>query len=63
MHGLPARIEVTRHVRRKYACPTCEEGMKTAPAPPAKLFCLKAMPAPRCSPLYRDRQIPGRALP
>ena len=34
LHGLPARIEVTRHVRRKYACPTCEEGMKTAPAPP-----------------------------
>ena len=63
LHGLPARIEVTRHVRRKYACPTCEEGMKTAPAPPAKMFCLKAMPAPRCSPLYRDRQIPGRALP
>ncbi|BBI76221.2 hypothetical protein HAALTHF_53900n [Vreelandella aquamarina] len=31
LHGLPARIEVTRHVRRKYACPTCEEGMKTAP--------------------------------
>ena len=52
LHGLPARIEVPRHVRRKYA-----------PAPPAKLFCLKAMPAPRCSPLYRDRQIPGRALP
>ncbi|BBI54504.1 hypothetical protein HORIV_69250 [Vreelandella olivaria] len=33
LHVVPARVEVIRHVRRKYACPTCEEGVKTAPAP------------------------------
>ncbi|MDQ7735800.1 IS66 family transposase zinc-finger binding domain-containing protein, partial [Halomonas sp. SpR1] len=37
LHVVPARIEVIRHVRRKYACPTCEEGVNTAPAP-AKLL-------------------------
>ena len=30
-------IEVIRHVRRKYACPTCEEGIGAAPVP-AKLL-------------------------
>ena len=30
---VPARIEVIRHVRRQYACPLCEEGVKIAPAP------------------------------
>ncbi|AVI62913.1 IS66 family transposase [Halomonas sp. GFAJ-1] len=37
LHVVPARIEVIRHVRRKYACPLCEEGVNTAPAP-AKLL-------------------------
>ncbi|MFU1519960.1 IS66 family transposase [Vreelandella alkaliphila] len=37
LHVVPARIEVIRHVRRKYACPTCEEGISTAPVP-AKLL-------------------------
>jgi len=37
LHVVPARVEVIRHVRRKYACPTCEENVKTAPAP-AKLL-------------------------
>ncbi|GAA0709449.1 hypothetical protein GCM10009022_41280 [Vreelandella titanicae] len=37
LHVVPARIEVIRHVRREYACPTCEEGAKVAPAP-AKLL-------------------------
>jgi len=37
LHVVPARIEVIRHVRRKYACPTCEEGVQIAPAP-AKLL-------------------------
>ncbi len=37
LHVVPARIEVIRHVRHKYACPTCEEGVNTAPAP-AKLL-------------------------
>ena len=37
LHVVPARIEVIRHVRHQYACPTCEEGVKIAPAP-AKLL-------------------------
>lgn len=37
LHVVPARVEVIRHVRRKYACPSCEENVKTAPAP-AKLL-------------------------
>ncbi|MGJ7462089.1 IS66 family transposase [Halomonas sp. MA07-2] len=37
LHVVPARVEVIRHVRRKYACPACEEGVQIAPAP-AKLL-------------------------
>ena len=37
LHVVPARIEVIRHVRLKYACPACEEGVPIAPAP-AKLL-------------------------
>ncbi|QNU60813.1 IS66 family transposase [Vreelandella titanicae] len=37
LHVVPARVEVIRHVRRKYACRTCEEGVKIAAAP-AKLL-------------------------
>ncbi|MBB3189194.1 transposase [Halomonas cerina] len=37
LHVVPARVEVIRHVRRKYACPACEEGVQVAPAP-AKLL-------------------------
>jgi transposase len=37
LHVVPARIEVIRHVRLKYACPACEEGVQIAPAP-AKLL-------------------------
>ena len=37
LHVVPARVEVIRHVRRKYACPACEEGVQIAP-PPAKLL-------------------------
>ena len=31
---IPARVEVLRHVRPKYACPTCKEGVSIAPMPP-----------------------------
>ncbi len=31
---IPAKIQVLVHVRKKYACKTCEEGVKTAPLPP-----------------------------
>ena len=37
LHVVPARLEVIRHVRRKYACRTCEDGVEIAPAP-AKLL-------------------------
>jgi len=30
---IPARIQVLRHIRPKYACPVCSEGVKTAPLP------------------------------
>jgi transposase len=31
---IPARVEVVRNVRPKYACPTCKEGVRVAPMPP-----------------------------
>jgi transposase len=37
LYVVPARVEVIRHVRRKYACPTCEAGVKIAPVPPKLL--------------------------
>ncbi|MGM0786033.1 MAG: IS66 family transposase [Pseudomonadota bacterium] len=37
LHVVPARVEVIRHVRRKYGCPACEEGIHIAPVP-AKLL-------------------------
>jgi len=32
-HYEPPRITVERHIRPKYSCPTCHEGVKIAPAP------------------------------
>jgi transposase len=37
LHVVPARVEVIRHVRYKYACPGCDEGVQIAPMP-AKLL-------------------------
>jgi transposase len=31
---IPAKLRVLRHVRPKYACPTCRTGIHTAPLPP-----------------------------
>ena len=31
---VPAKLRVLRHVRPKYACPTCRTGVRTAPMPP-----------------------------
>ena len=31
---IPARMEVIRHIRRKYACPCCERQVRTAALPP-----------------------------
>jgi transposase len=31
---IPAKIQVLRHIRKKYACPCCSAGVKTASVPP-----------------------------
>lgn len=31
---IPAKVQVLRHIRPKYACPCCRQGIKTAPMPP-----------------------------
>jgi transposase len=31
---IPSRMQVIRHVRPKYACPRCEEGVRISPPPP-----------------------------
>ena len=33
LEWIPAQIKIIEHVRVKYACRSCEEGVKTAPAP------------------------------
>jgi transposase len=30
---IPATVEIVRHVRPKYACPTCKQGVRVAPMP------------------------------
>jgi transposase len=34
---IPAKIKVIRTIRKKYACPICDESLKTAPNPPSIL--------------------------
>lgn len=34
---IPAQVRVIEHVRKKYACRTCEESIRTAPKPPQLL--------------------------
>jgi len=70
LHVVPARIEVLRHVRRKYACPRCEEGVRTAPAParllpksnasPTMLAYVATAKYQDALPLYRQNQIFAR---
>ena len=31
---IPQQVRVIRHIRRKYACPRCDEALATAPLPP-----------------------------
>ena len=31
---IPAKMQVTRHIQHKYACPHCRKGVQTAPKPP-----------------------------
>lgn len=37
LHLVPARVEVIRHIRPKFACPPCENAVNIVPAPPKLL--------------------------
>jgi len=41
---IPAKVQVIQHVRFKYACRDCEEGIKTAPLPPQPIPKSNAAP-------------------
>ena len=41
---VPAKVQVLQHVRKKYACPGCEQCLKTAPLPPQILPKTNASP-------------------
>ena len=41
---IPAKIQVLRHIRKKYACPCCEAHVKTAEAPPQPIPKSNASP-------------------
>ncbi len=73
---IPAQVRVLRHIRKKYACPCCEMGVKTAPLPaqpiPKSLASAGLLAQVAVSkyqdalPLYRQEQILKRigiALP
>ncbi len=63
---IPARVQVIRHIRPKYACRQCEDGVAIAPAPAQPLpksnasanllaYCLVAKYVDAL-PLYRQQQ-------
>jgi len=64
---IPAKIQVLRHIRKKYACPCCEAHVKTAPLPPQPIPKSNASPGLLAYlvtakfldalPLYRQSQI------
>ena len=68
---VPAQVRVLRHIRPKYACPCCREGVKTARPPPQPIPKSIASPgllAHVCTakyvdalPLYRQEAILQRA--
>lgn len=68
---VPAKIQVIRHIRRKYACPCCEQGVKTAPLPaqpipksqasPGLLAYVSVCKYADALPLYRQSTIFGRS--
>jgi transposase len=70
LHVVPARVEVIRHVRHKYACSACEEGVQIAPAPakllpksnasPTLLAYIATAKYQDALPLYRQSQIFAR---
>jgi transposase len=52
---IPAKIQVLRHIRKKYACPCCCAGVKTAPVPPQPIP--KSNAYIRAARLYCHRQV------
>ncbi len=68
---VPPKIQVLQHVRKKYACPGCEQCVKTAPLPaqilprtnaaPGLLAHLVTSKYVDALPLYRQEAIFGRA--
>jgi len=68
---IPARVRVLRHIRPKYACPCCRQGIKTAPMPPQPIPRSIASPGllahvatakyADALPLYRQEDILQRA--
>jgi transposase len=41
---IPAKLQVIRHIRKKYACPCCQAGVKLAPLPPQPIPKSNASP-------------------
>lgn len=68
---IPAKVQVLRHIRPKYACPCCREGIKTALMPPQPIPRSIASPGllayvatakyVDALPLYRQEDILKRA--
>ncbi|MEQ1559538.1 MAG: IS66 family transposase [Methyloglobulus sp.] len=44
MDIIPAKVQVLRHIRKKYACPCCNNGVKIAPLPPQPIPKSNASP-------------------
>jgi transposase len=67
LHFIPATVEIVRHLRPKYACSTCKQGVRVAPMP--KLPIPKSLASPSLLaqvatakyvdglPLYRQEKI------
>ena len=54
---IPAQVRVLRHLRKKYACPHCQQGVKTASLPPQPIPKSMASPglaAHLCVAKYQD---------
>jgi transposase len=67
---IPAEVVRERHIRPKYACPTCKQGVRTAPVPPQAIPKSLATPSLLAQvatakyvdglPLYRQEKIFAR---
>ena len=45
LHFVPAQVKVLKHIRFKYGCPCCRQGVRTAPLPAHILPKSKASPS------------------